>query len=141
MYISRAIAPKALNRIHLANKIQVILSPNTIYHLCIHCTTYYYNYRDLEAKKKKKIIRKKKPNQKYCVILILIGERPFQCVTCLKTFTQKCALTLHTRIHTGSLENTLCFCFVSALHLFLSFSLANQSFFHHPKMSLKLYCL
>ncbi|GBP16746.1 Zinc finger protein 235 [Eumeta japonica] len=29
------------------------------------------------------------------------GERPFQCTVCLKSFTQKCALNLHEKIHTG----------------------------------------
>lgn len=34
------------------------------------------------------------------------GHRPFQCTTCLKTFSQKCALNLHILSHTAGIVTT-----------------------------------
>lgn len=33
---------------------------------------------------------------------IFAGERPFECATCLKRFSQRSTLNIHKRIHTGS---------------------------------------
>lgn len=54
-------------------------------------------------KKTSKLFMKPKKKQfmsKYLCIFKSTGHRPHQCTTCLKTFSQKCALKLHILSHT-----------------------------------------